>query len=305
MKNLFSKALILIFLTSLISCKVHERSFVKGNESFNIEMKRAQARGGLAEIALEGLFLGADYLAERTAKTLTTSYSQTLSINDYYTSSGEDVFKTYDEIYIKKFENIAQPEKKAVIENAIKADFAAQPVSRGSAAAFDMDYITANVEDQEQLLNFEARIRLESDPENPGVSRLVFHDLRILFSRTKVYQDENLNMKLGVSIEGSWRDANKNPVDKILIEQEYELRDLHYGVENQIEEPIISPWYYDIPYLPESDAFAHHGVVKINVQLHEYEGGKSKYINQLPSILSDNKDAVIKQGSATIQKVIK
>ena len=36
----------------------------------------------------------------------------------------------------------------------------------------------------------------------------------------------------------------------------------------------------------------------------EYEGKKSKYLNKLPSILSDNKDAIIKNGSSTINKII-
>ena len=93
-------------------------------------------------------------------------------------------------------------------------------------------------------------------------------------------------------------------MNAILIEQEYDLRNLKYGVENQIRNPIVSPWYYDIPYVAENEDFSNYGVVQINVQLQEYEGGKSKYINQLPSILSDNKNAIINQGGATIQKVI-
>lgn len=157
---------------------------------------------------------------------------------------------------------------------------------------------------KEDLLNFEAVIAIESDPENPGVSRLSFNELRILFSRTKIYEDENLNARLSVSITGQWRSTDNTPMEAVLIEQEYDLRNLKYGTENQIETPILSPWYYDIPYLAEDADFGKYGVVQVNVQLQEYEGGKSKYINQLPSILSDNKNAIIKNGSSTIQKIL-
>jgi hypothetical protein len=92
-------------------------------------------------------------------------------------------------------------------------------------------------------------------------------------------------------------------MEAVLVEQEYDLRNLKYGPENQIQTPILSPWYVDIPYLAE-DEYQNYGIVKVNVQLQEYEGGKSKYINQLPSILSDNKDSVIKSGAATIQKIL-
>lgn len=303
----YSFWIFLVIVTILTSCSVHKRAYVASNEEFVVEVKRPSSRGGLAEVALQGLFFGADYLAEKTAKSLTTSYSQSLSINDYYTNNGDGVEKSYNEIYIKKFAAVNDASKEQQLINAIETDISKLPRSRGASAAFSMKDVIRNSDvdtDNEELLNFEARIAIESDPENPGVSRLSFNELRILFSRTKVYEDEDLNAKLSISIEGNWRSADNTPMNAILIEQEYDLRNLKYGVENQIRNPIVSPWYYDIPYVAENEDFSNYGVVQINVQLQEYEGGKSKYINQLPSILSDNKDAIINQGGATIQKVI-
>jgi len=90
----------------------------------------------------------------------------------------------------------------------------------------------------------------------------------------------------------------------ILIEQEYDLKNLKYGYENQIQEPILSQWYYDIPILSDIPNNTKYGVLTINIQLEEYEGNKSKYINKLPSILSENKKAIINSGASTIQKII-
>lgn len=299
--------LLLISLSFLTSCGVHQRSYVQGEEELVVVMKKPASRGGMVEVALQGLFIGADYLAERTAKSLTTSYSQSLSINDYYTLSNDEVVKTYEEIHIKKYEAVEDTAIEQQLIKNIEEDINSLPKSRGGAASYSMKNVmrVKSIEDEkEELLNFEARISIESDPENPGVSRLSFNELRILFSRTKVYKDEDLNAKLSVSIEGHWRSKDNAPMHAILIEQEYTLRDLKYGVENQLEHPIVSPWYYDIPHLAENEDIEHYGVVQINVQLREYEGGKSQYINKLPSILSDNKDSVIKQGGATIQKVL-
>lgn len=296
----------LFFVCSIISsCSVHNRSYIQSNEEFVVEVERASSRG-MVDVALQGLFIGADYLAEKTAKSLTTSYSQTISVNDYYTKNDDEVSKEYAEIVIKKYAAVEEQEKEKELIAEIENDVEALPKTRGKAAFAMKDVYrsTTTAEDKDELLNFEARIAIETDPENPGVSRLSFNELRVLFSRTKVYEDEDLNAQLSVSIEGHWRNKDNTPMHAILIEQEYDLRDLKYGVENQIENPIISPWYYDIPYIAENEDFENYGVVQINVQLREYEGGKSKYINKLPSILSDNKDSVIKQGSATIQKVL-
>ena len=88
------------------------------------------------------------------------------------------------------------------------------------------------------------------------------------------------------------------------MEQEYNFRNIKYGPENQISEPILSPWYYDVPITPDVEDASRFGIVDISIQLEEYEGKKSKYINQLPDILSDNKKSIISNGSSTIEKII-
>ena len=157
--------------------------------------------------------------------------------------------------------------------------------------------------EKEDLLNFHAVFRLESAEDNPGITRLSFDELRIFFSKTKVFQDENLNARLSILIKGQWRGEDGTPMADTLIEQEYDLRNLKYGAENQIKTPILSHWYYDIPIVPDVEDNSSFGIVEVSVQLEEYEGKKSKYINQLPSILSDNKKAIIKSGSSTIKKI--
>jgi hypothetical protein len=127
--------------------------------------------------------------------------------------------------------------------------------------------------------------------------------LRVFFSKTKVFTDEDLNAKVSISIDGQWRSQDGSPMKATLIEQEYDFKNLKYGADNQIEEPILSPWYYDIPIYSDIEDVSNYGILKVNVQLEEYEGNKSKYINKLPSILSDNKNAIIKNGASTIQKI--
>ena len=184
----------------------------------------------------------------------------------------------------------------------MSAEFSNLPKTRGSTGALKLKDIIRD--ESEDLLNFHAVFELISNSENPGVTRLSFKKLFVLFSKTKVYQDENLNAKISISIDGQWRTNDGTPMKAVLIEQEYDLRNLHYGFENQISEPILSPWYYDIPIVSDISGNSKYGVVSINVQLEEYEGKKSKYINKLPSILSDNKKAIINNGTSTIQKII-
>lgn len=292
------------FIIVITSCSVHKRAAIKAQEEFVVELRKPATRGGLVEVALQGLFFGADYLADKTAKSLTSTYSQSLSVNDYYNTDLGEVEKTYNEIHIKKYAAPQQETDEQRLKGYIENDIQDMPKSRGATSAFTMNDVIRVQDEKEDLLNFEAVIEILSDPENPGVSRLSFNELRILFSRTKVYTDENLNARLSVSIEGHWRNKDNTPMHAVLIEQEYDLQELKYGTQNQIKTPILSPWYYDIPYLAEDADFSKYGVVQVNVQLQEYEGGKSKYINQLPSILSDNKNAIIKNGSSTIQKII-
>ena len=298
-KLLFFMALSLI----VVSCSTHKRSHIKSNEKFVVELKKPQTRGGALELGLQGLFLGANYLAEKTAQSLTSSYSQSISVNDYYNTDLGEVEKTYNEIHIKKYAKPVEKEEKDELTVIIRDEITQLPKTRGGEATLQMKDVIREKEDD--LLNFHAVIGIESDPENPGVSRLSFNELRILFSKTRVYKDENLNAIVSVQIEGQWRNTDGSPEKGVLIEQEYDFRNLKYGAKNQIKEPIKSPWYYDIPITSEIENNSEFGVVKVNVQVREYEGGKSKYINKLPDILSDNKDAVVKDGASTLQKIVK
>lgn len=284
------------------SCAAHKLSHIEAREEFIVEVKRPAARGGVVDVALQGLLLGATYLAEKSSEALSSSYSQDLSINDYYNSYTGEVEKTYTEIHVKKYSNPVEEGKEAELEQVIKQELSEQPKSRGNQGAFlAMDEIIRP--EKEDLLNFHAVFRLESAEDNPGITRLSFDELRIFFSKTKVFQDENLNARLSILIKGQWRGQDGTPMTDTLIEQEYDLRNLKYGAENQIKTPILSHWYYDIPIVPDVEDNSSFGVVEISVQLEEYEGKKSKYINQLPSILSSNRKAIIKSGSSTIKKI--
>lgn len=295
------KALPLLFVFLFCSCKVHQRSNIKSNEEFVVEMKRANTRGGLIETVLQGVFFGAQYLADKTSESLVSTYSQSLSLNNYYNTDLGDVEKTYKEIHIKKYSTPSSPQKKAQIESLVKDDFNALPKSRGNSAALNVDDVIRI--DEGDLLNFFAVIELISDPQNPGITRLSFNELRIFFSKTKVYSDEDLNAKISISIEGQWRGGDGTPLSATLIEQEYDFKNLKYGAGNLIQQPILSPWYYDIPITTQLQDNDNYGVVKVNVRLEEYEGNKSKYINKLPSMLSDNKDAIISDGASAIEKI--
>jgi len=293
-----------IYLFTIIllsSCATHQRSNIKAEEEFIVELKQASTRGGMLETALQGLFLGASYLAEKSAKSLTSSYSQSISINNYYNTDLGTVEKTYNEIHVKKYSKPSENEDKQRLTSIVTSDVNNLPKSRGESGALSIDDVIRVESDD--LLNFHAVIEIMSHPENPGVSRLSFNSLRVFFSKTKVFTDEDLNAKVSVSIEGQWRNTNGSPMKATLIEQEYDFKNLKYGADNQIEEPILSPWYYDIPIYSDIEDISNYGVLKVNVQLEEYEGNKSKYINKLPSILSDNKNSIIKNGASTIQKI--
>jgi hypothetical protein len=100
-----------------------------------------------------------------------------------------------------------------------------------------------------------------------------------LFIFTKVFSDENLNARVLISIEGQWRSTDGEPKTATLIEQEYDFKNIKYGYENEIDEPILTKWYYDTPILSELEENTAYGLVKVNVQLEEYEGKKSKCLN--------------------------
>ena len=296
------KTLVLIFTTILLtSCATHKRSNIKAEEEFIVELKQPSSRGGMIETALQGLFLGANYLAEQSAKALTSSYSQSISINNYYNTDLGAVEKTYNEIHIKKYSKPSDADDKQRITQVVQNDVNNLPKTRGETINLKVEDVIRLENDD--LLNFHAVIELVSHLENPGVTRLSFNSLRVFFSKTKVFTDEDLNAKVSISIDGQWRSQDGSPMKATLIEQEYDFKNLKYGADNQIEEPILSPWYYDIPIYSDIDDVTNYGILKVNVQLEEYEGNKSKYINKLPSILSDNKNAIIKNGASTIQKI--
>jgi hypothetical protein len=228
-----------IYLFTIIllsSCATHQRSNIKAEEEFIVELKQASTRGGMLETALQGLFLGASYLAEKSAKSLTSSYSQSISINNYYNTDLGTVEKTYNEIHVKKYSKPSENEDKQRLTSIVTSDVNNLPKSRGESGALSIDDVIRVESDD--LLNFHAVIEIMSHPENPGVSRLSFNSLRVFFSKTKVFTDEDLNAKVSVSIEGQWRNTNGSPMKATLIEQEYDFKNLKYGADNQIEEPV-------------------------------------------------------------------
>lgn len=296
------KQLLFLSLILLSSCATHKNSNIKSNEEFIVELEKPSSRGGLIDVALQGLFLGANYLAENTSKSLTSSYTKSISIGDYYNTDLGEIEKTYKYIHVKKYAKPSDIEKKAILASELKNNFSSDQNTRGAAGSLTLKEIVR--EDKDDLLNFHAVIELINDPENPGVTRLSFNQLRVLFSKTKVYSDENLNVKLSIAIEGQWRNTNGTPMKQTLIEQEYNFKNLKYGYENQVKDPILSPWYYDIPITTEIEENSKYGVLNVLINVEEYEGGKSKYINKLPGILKDNKTSIVKDGASTIQKVL-
>jgi hypothetical protein len=302
MKNLIKKLFLAASLMMLFSCSTHKKSNIKADEEFIVELKKPVSRGGAIEIALQGLFLGANYFAEKTSKSLSNSYTKSISINDYYNTDTGKIEKTYNQIQIKKYSKPTDTAKKGELSTVIKTEYQTIPKTRGESASLKLTDIIR--EEKDDLLNFHAVIELISDPENPGITRLSFNELRILFSKTRVYTDENLNAKVSISIEGQWRSTDGSPMKKTLIEQSYEFKNLKYGYENQLKESILSPWYYDIPITNEIENNGKYGVLNVSIQVEEFEGGKSKYINKLPSILGENKSKIIKDGASVIEKVL-
>ncbi|MCF7561883.1 hypothetical protein L3X39_14655 [Sabulilitoribacter multivorans] len=292
---------ILLFIT--FSCSTHHRANIKANEKFIVELKKSSTRGGAIETALQGLLFGVNYLAEKSAKSLNSSYSQSISINDYYNTDLGKVEKTYEKIYIKKYSKPDNKEQKTIITQIVRDEFKGNIKSRGEESALTLNEVIRDKEDD--ILNFQAVIELISDPENPGITKLSFNELRILFSKTKVFKDEDLNAKVSLLIEGQWRDSEGTPHKKTLIEQVYDFKKLKYGYENQIKTPIVSPWYYDIPIYSDIEGAIKYGLINITIQLEEYEGNKSRYINKLPNILDKNKKVIINQGASSFNEILK
>jgi len=295
------------FVLTLIfsSCASHQRSNIKSKEKFVVELIKptTRSRGSLVDTAIEGLFVGAKYLVDNSTKKLVNSYKNSISINDYYNNISGKIVKSYSGFQLKKYGNPVEVRDRTTMKSIITKEIDVAPKSRGAKSLLAIDDIFPKKNDD--LLNFHAVISFESDEDNPGVTRLSFDELRVFFSKTKVFKDENLNARVLISIEGQWRSTDGEPKTATLIEQEYNFKNIKYGYKNQINKPILTKWYYDIPILPELEENTTYGVVKINIQLEEYEGKKSKYLNKLPSILSDNKNTIITSGSSTINKILK
>lgn len=295
--KIYSLLAILILLS--VSCSTHQRSNIQSEEEFVVELKQPKTRG-LVSAALQGLFAGAKYLADKSTASLSSSYRQSISINDYYNTDLGYVEKTYAQIHIKKYSKPVKKEEEQKIKEVLTQELASNSSSRGTSFVLK-DVIR---EDKKDLLNFHAVIEIESDKENPGVSRLKFSELYVFFSKTKVYADVDLNALVSIKIEGQWRGADGAPHQKVLIEQNYDFKKLTYGAENQIKKPIESPWYYDIPAYSDQDKANKFGVLLVTVELKEYEGSKSKYVNKIPSLLNDNKKSIIDGGTSALEKIL-
>lgn len=264
---------IVILLFFLVSCSVHQRSNVWSSEEFVVSLNKPTSRGtfidvGLMNLAFKGVFLGADYLAKLSSKSLTSSYSKTISINDYYNTDLVHVEKTYNQIRIVKYDKPVLEDKKNDIKSIINNDYASISKPRGEGSYLSINEIDRK--EKNELLSFDAKIGLISDPKNIGVTRLSFSDLRILFSKTKIYKNENLNAKVTIIIEGQWRDKDGTPKVVTLIDQKFDFKGLKYGLENQIKEPILSPWFYDIPINSDIENQSKFGIVNITVRVDEY-----------------------------------
>lgn len=304
MNRILASCLALCLLTS---CATHRRSNIQANEEFVVELTYPEQRGpnrGAVELGVQALFMGAKYLADNTAKSLATSYKKSISINNYYNTFFGPTEKSYAEIHIKKYARPKEDTKEDELKTYLHQDIETQPLVAtrgGTAKAFALKDVIR--EEKDDLLNFHAVISLISDPKNPSVTRLSFDQLRIFFSKTRIFNDENLNAKVSIAIEGEWRSTDGSPQKAVLIQQDYNFRNLKYGAKNQIREPILSPWYYDIPIPAGISANSEFGVVSIKVQVDEYEGRKSKYINKVPGLLNDNKKTIIQDGASTIEKI--
>src|SRR5690606_1579475 len=218
----------------------HERAAIKADETFVVQLEKPASRGGIVEMGIQGLLLGADYFAEKSAKSLVSTYNETISVNDYYQNNNGRIAKTYKNIHIKKYSKPTDIEDKSKVKSIITDEIKSQTVSRG-AKATTLALPDDVRDEQDDFLNFDAVIEILSDDENPGVSRLSFNELRIFFSKTRVYKDEDLNAKISIKIDGEWRSTDGSPMRRTLIEQEFDFKDLKYGADNQIDTPVLSP----------------------------------------------------------------
>lgn len=75
MMILLKKLIFVAVIVPLISCSTHKKSNIVANEEFIVELQKPATRGGAIDLALQGLFLGANYFAEKTSKSLSNSYT--------------------------------------------------------------------------------------------------------------------------------------------------------------------------------------------------------------------------------------
>ena len=102
MFSLFKKMAFVAIFILLFSCSTHKKSNITANEEFIVELKKPATRGGAIDLALQGLFLGANYFAEKTSKSLSNSYTKSVSINDYYNMDNGKLEKN-DNLVLKIF----------------------------------------------------------------------------------------------------------------------------------------------------------------------------------------------------------
>ena len=53
------KTIFILLAVLAYSCGVHQKSNIKSNEEFVVNLKRADTRGGMMETVLQGVFFGA------------------------------------------------------------------------------------------------------------------------------------------------------------------------------------------------------------------------------------------------------
>lgn len=306
---------ILIFILLFSSCSVHRNANIKGSETFIVEVKSEETRGmgeiltEVAKVAIQGLYLGGKYLAEQSSKSMINEYAQALSINDYYSYALVDRYertykieKTYSNIVIQKYNDPKDSVKRAYFRNVIEEyepELVGVEASRGAEEVNSSLFNTAlNVTKQDKeakLLSFFSNIAIESDPGNVGVSRLVLKELEVIFSKTKVFKDENLNVTINVELKGEWRDEGGILHKETLIDKKFNLKNLKYGMNNQIQKPLYSSWFYDLPPISSETAREEKmpfGIVYLTVKVIEYEGKKSKYVTQLNKVLEQNEKQI-------------
>ena len=296
-------ALYLLLITLFIFCAPHKKSNIESNEEFIIELKNSNdsKSRGLASAAIQGFFVGAKYLADKSTAKLFSSYRKTLSIDDYYTSTVLGIEKTYNQIHIRKYSKPIKEEQEVKIKEVLSKEFSEAPATtRGTKFAIS-DIMR---KDKNDLLNFHAVIDIESNQENPSISRLKFSELYVFFSKTKVFTNEDLNALVSIKVEGQWRDKNGTPMQKVLIEQNYDFKKIKYGQDNQIKEPIVSPWYYDIPMTSDVEDPKKFGLLLVTIELKEYEGSKGKYVEKIPSLLDTNKKSILDGGTSALEKIL-